>query len=426
MLTHRKKDKIAKNDFLKNFQTNNKHSKCSIDRGLVTIETPWGSECSSLVFDINNKKTIHALNNFIFPPYFDMAIHVDTNLAELFFGFIPSDKDPYKQYISHEFEFYFDGIQYECFYKEPSENFYEIVKSFKRLYNDKEDILTPQLDVYKDSLKIGDLPPNAKLFFSKRVAKNFYIKASKPFTQINIVKLARNLNFAMRYYDRRSPLVIIRAEKEADQDNKIEWSRFIEKKFPKSISIEPLDDFMLQLIEVARITNYRFAFLYYYQVIEYAGFYFIDNKAKKDLRQLLRDPTMISCEEDKLTQLFALISDMNHADDAKMKRVIEEYCNPTVIWNEIINDKDFFTQEIKFDGGFEISALISKDTTVESWKAMWMPKLYDTLTKIRNCLVHARERRQCSVISPTKSNNYKIKRYLPVIARISEQITLNK
>lgn len=413
-------------DFLNVFQKNNPSSKCSIDGETITIEKPWASECSSLVFNIKNTETIKSLNNFIFPPYFDMAIHIDTNIAELFFGFIPPDKDPYKQYINHEFEFYFDGVQYECSYKNPSEQFYEIVKSFKRIYNDAEDLVVSQFKIYQYSINIENLPPSAKSFFSKRVAKNFFIKASKPFSEINIVKLARNLNFAMRYYDRRAPVIIIRAEKEVDQENKIEWSRFIEKKFPASISIEPLDDFILQLIEVARITNYRFALLYYYQVIEYAGFYFIDNKAKKDLRQLLRDPTMISCEEDKLTQIFTFISDMNHADDAKMKKVIEEYCNPLVIWNEVVNDKDFFTQPIKFDGGFEIPALIFKDTTIDAWKTMWMPKVYDNITKIRNCLVHAREKRQCNVIAPTKSNNNKIKRYLPIIARIAEQITLNK
>jgi hypothetical protein len=135
---------------------------------------------------------------------------------------------------------------------------------------------------------------------------------------------------------------------------------------------------------------------------------------------------MVSCAEDKLTQLFVFLSDINHGDDVKMKRVIEEYCNSSVIWKEIDNDKDSFATALSFDGGFEISPLISRDTSAETWSTMWMPKLYDHLTKIRNCLVHAREKRQSNVILPTLDNNIKIKIYLPVIARIAEQIALNR
>jgi hypothetical protein len=53
-----------------------------------------------------------------------------------------------------------------------------------------------------------------------------------------------------------------------------------------------------------------------------------------------------------------------------------------------------------------------------------MPNLYDQLTKIRNSLVHARERRENKVILPSRKNNQKIARIEPVIARVAQQIAL--
>jgi len=109
-----------------------------------------------------------------------------------------------------------------------------------------------------------------------------------------------------------------------------------------------------------------------------------------------------------------------------MRKVIEEYCDPDDIWYEIENDKDFFASPIEFDGGFTLAPLISKDTSISTWKTMWMPKLYDHVTKMRNSLVHARERRQSHVILPTIGNTYKIERYIPLIKRMTEQIALSK
>jgi hypothetical protein len=180
----------------------------------------------------------------------------------------------------------------------------------------------------------------------------------------------------------------------------------------------------LQLIDVAQHTSPRFAFIYYFQVIEYAGFYFVDEKARRALKSFLRDPAMITCPEDRMHELFGALSDLAHNDETRMRKVIEECCNPSVIWKEIENDKAFFSGSISFDGGFVLPPLIAADTSETSWSAMWMPKVYDHLTKIRNCLVHARERRQSNVILPTEANSCRIERYLPIIARMAEEIAL--
>ena len=107
-----------------------------------------------------------------------------------------------------------------------------------------------------------------------------------------------------------------------------------------------------------------------------------------------------------------------------MRKVIEGYCDPIEIWQEIDNNREFYANEVCFDGGFELKPLISNDLSVDAWKSMWMPKLFDQLTKIRNCIVHAREKRHENVILPTSRNNRLVSLYIPPIKRMAEQIAI--
>lgn len=251
------------------------------------------------------------------------------------------------------------------------------------------------------------------------------MKPSIPIADVPLEDLARRTNFIMKYFDRRTPTIDIRQIKPTDPPEDVLPHRFCEGAFPESIAVPQIDEFVLQLIETADETiNPRFAFIYLYQVIEYTGFYFIDDKVRRTLRRHLKDPAMINCPDHKLQEIFALFTELTHNDDVRMRKVIEECCDPAVLWQEIENDKEFFSTARTCDGGFEIPALISTDMTLSAWSSMWMPKLYDQITKIRNCLVHAREKRQSSVILPTENNDQIIERYLPLMRRLAEQLAL--
>ena len=241
---------------------------------------------------------------------------------------------------------------------------------------------------------------------------------------LNVEDLSRHINLLAHYYDRGTPLILIREAIPTDHGKGHKPIRMIEGSFPDSLLMTRIDDIVLQLLEVARTSNVRSAYLYYYQIFEYAGYYYIDEKARKSLRNALRDPALIACGEDKVSELFSIFTDLNHSDEAKMRKVIEDHCDPRVIWTEVSNDIDFYSKEQQFDGGFTLPALVSKDCTDETWKTMWMPKTFDVLTKIRNALVHAREKRENKVILPTLGNNARLARYLPVIQRMAEQLAL--
>jgi len=412
--------------YLSAFQRNNPQCSFTIDEGKLIIERLWNDEDVRFVFDPSEVELLKDINHVAFRPQFDAIFHVDTNELELFYGYLLPEEEPDKSFMNRNFELYFAGQKYNCSYREPSNRLFQFAKRMRRLPVFGQNVAS-QLIAFKDAQQLEKLPEKAKAYYTERVPRSFFISTtSSAILDIDLTQLARHINFHMSYYDRKSPVINIRREEMAEKSKQVVPMRFLAGTFPDAMSIHEIDDFILQLIEVAKESSPRFAFIYYYQVFEYAGFYFVDQKAKKEIRQFLRDPAMIMCPEEKVGELLTVLSDLQHSDEVKMQKVIEEFCDPDGLWGDVENDKDFFSKDVLFDGGFNLSALISGDGSKENWRATWMPKLFTHLTKVRNCLVHAREKRQSQVILPTKTNSDKIKRYLPLIRRLAEQIALSK
>lgn len=406
------------------FQHNNPECKLSIEGECLVIQNPWGSNECRISFSLSDTIDIGQLNTLIFPTQLNAIIHIDTNEIEFIYGYLLPDEEPTKSHINRSFNIHFEGQRFGCRFAEPTDLLLKIAKRTRWLPTEPGEMVVSQLRAFRDFQRLDKLPDRAREYFGKRVPRNFFLKADKPIQSLALDDIAHHINFIMYYYDRRSPIIDIRQESGTKHSEKSLPMRFCEGSFPSSMVLNRIDDLILQLITVARGTNARFAFIYYYQVIEYAGFYFMDERVRKTLKRVLKDPLMINCPNDKIQELFSVFCDTAQNDESRMKKVIEECCDPKVLWLDIVNDKVFFSKAVDYDGGFSLSPLISQDTTEDSWVSMWMPKLFDQITKIRNCLVHARERRQSNVILPTKTNAINIERYLPLIARIAEQIAL--
>jgi hypothetical protein len=413
------------NLYLSDFQKNNPQCKFSFDEDKFVIEKAWAVDNVRFVFDPSEFDGLRDINNIAFLPKFDALFHVDRNEAEFFFAYLKPDEEPDISYLDRNFAFNFMGQTLECCFKEPSQRLFSLAKRIRLLPSFGTQVAT-QLRAFRDVQRLDQLPEQAKDYFDKRVPRSFFVKTEKPILDNDWEQLSRHINFHMQYYDRETPLINIRHDDLKNEQKTLSPRRYLSEPFPTAMAAHDIDDFILQLIEVACYISPRFSFIYYYQVIEYAGFYFVDEKAKKEIRRFLTDPAMVMCPEEKVCELLTVLSDLQHSDETKMRKVIDDYCDPKIIWQEVENDISFFSEQITFDGGFQLPALISKDTSLDTWKTMWMPKIFDQLTKIRNCLVHARERRQSQVIHPTPKNSQLIERYLPIIRRIAEQIALSK
>lgn len=411
--------------YLSDFQRNSPQCKFRMDEGKFNIECVWSVSDVRFTFDPEEVDLLRDINNIAFRSRFDAIFHMDLNEVEFLYTYLIPDEEPMISYIDRSFTFTFLGDTFECGFREPSLRLFELAKRMRRLPSENGPVAV-QLRAFKDVQRLDKLPERAKEYFAKRVPRCFFVKTEKPLLGFDWEQLAKHINFHMQYYDRKTPIINIRHKEETTDIEKFSARRFLADSFPEAMATHKIDDFILQLTEVANSSSPRFAFIYYYQVIEYAGFYFVDEKAKKEIRQFLTDPAMVMCPDDRVSELLTVLSDLQHSDDAKMCRVIDDYCDPRILWREIENDRVFFSSPVEFEGGFQLLALVADDTSIDTWRTMWMPKTFHQLTKIRNCLVHGRERRQSQVILPSPTNTRLIERYLPLIRRIAEQIALAK
>ncbi len=408
---------------LSNYFLTNTHSSFEVDdENRIIILCPWNRNDARLVGKAEDKGFVDALNNIRLSNKFDAIFHTDANLVEFIYAFLDPTDDNEKEIIDRNFWFHYSGRRYNCYFAEPTDRLYAIAKSFERLHYELHSRSVRQIAAFKNYTNVDDSNERRKAYFDKRVPRSFFVQCPEPSDDALIEALARHMNFAMTSYDRGSPTIQLYEDSESPE--KPEPIRYIEGAFPDEFSVPEMDDFLLKLLEVGRVTSARFSFVYYYQVLEYAGYYHIDAETRSKLKRFLKDPTVINCSEDKISELLNLLPSLNHNDEVKIRKMISAYCDPSVIWKEIENDKDFFSNSHCFEGGFETKALISNSTDLLSWNTMWMPKLYDYLTKIRNALVHARERRENKVILPTLTNNRNLERLTPLIRRMAEQIAL--
>lgn len=408
---------------LSEFKKNNPHCSISIDGNGLRIDKPWGCDDCLLVFDLKDTQFVEDLNKIKLSPKFDAIIHMDNNAIEFIFAYLLPKNKITKDYMNREFTLHFDGTEMLCKFAEPTSRLMTVARAFKRLPSEEGIRTVPQLLAFKDSQKTDKLSDPNKAYFTERVPRSFFLQSSTNIEKLDLELVARHVNFLMQFYDRKSPTILIRSD-ETKLGEKFMPLRYIEDKFPSSLVIRPMDDVILKLLEVANISSPRFAFLYYYQIFEYAGYYYLDNKIRSQLMNLFRTPTIVNCSDEHLENIIGIMSEFSYNDEVRMRKAIEEKCDPCAIWKEIEHNKDFFCEPLLFDGGFQLNALISNDMTENSWRAAWMPKLFDCFTKIRNCIVHAREKRESRVILPTKGNNRKIERYLPLIARTAEQLAI--
>jgi len=421
--TVRRKSATKQPDMLKTFKANN--PQCSIreeDETLI-VEKPWGDDSSRFVFKLNEKKAMEDLNNVLFLPQFDAIIHLDTNTIEFIYGYLLPDDTNSKSHMDRAFEFFYREDKFECKFAAPTKRLMNLAVRYKRRAG-TEPGPGHQILAFRDAQKADELGTRVKEYFDKRSPRSFFIKPSQPVREVDLEAVARHINFLAYYYDRKTAVIEIRPNEADEVLPTFKPLVKLDENFPQKLAIKELDGLLLQLVETARKSPSRFAFVYYFQVIEYAAFHFLDAKQKRALTQILRDPSIVSCGEDKLTELFSLLPLLNQAEDDKKKMVLNEFCRPREIWLEIENDRNFFSSPILFDGGVEIPGLISNGITVEEWEKHKMLKLFENIRDIRNLLVHAREKRQNNVILPTRANNRKLQRYLPVIRRVAEQITL--
>jgi len=414
----------AKDDYVEKFLRRNAGSKI-LEEPDICINAAWGdpgiqielpSDGTNIFFD--------DLSNMILPHRLYAIYHCDTKEVEFIYTFLNIESESDKDIANRRFVFHYQSTDYLCEFRMPTERLFRLASQVRRTPGEQHSGLR-NLIPFRDFAKKDTLPTRVKEWLENRSPRSFFISPVQEDEIDAIPELCRRLNLYMQYYDRSSPIVVILEEDVGDSGSLPPQRRMISGgKFPAAISTTEIDEFYIHVLESARKADRRYQFVLYYQVIEYAGFHFIDSELRLALRKILRNPAVVDCGEESIAKILSAMTPGQHDDDRKMQSVIKSCCDMSILWEDVDICRDVLSKPIEFDGGFRLDPLISANTTPEAWASMGSEKLFQSLRKIRNAIVHARERRENLVILPGQANDRRLVPYLRLIQRVAEQIAI--
>ena len=231
----------------------------------------------------------------------------------------------------------------------------------------------------------------------------------------------------MSYYHRDTPNLVIF---EQDLEEKIyETPCYTAKEnFPEIINFSKIDPILLDLFQISRKTsNIRLKFIFYFQVLEYCAYYHLNDDLKKRLTNIIKRPDLLNNTNNYSKLIIEEFKDhfKQNDDSAKLEKLINDFCTWDDIKLEIETNKDYFSNDLVFDGGLKIQALINATENFENEPKGIMKSVKSNIEKIRNVLVHLRESRENKVILPTPKNNNLLIPYLHLVQRIAEKIAIH-
>lgn len=412
---------------LSQFLETNSHARIDVHEDTPCIAKPWNDE--SLVINIPEgmeETAAELLNTVKLPTRFSGIYHTEAGVMEFIFVPIDEEDDLFQRY----FELNFAGEKFQCSFDEASPQLryissmsgltgvetgtnYRNLSSLKYYFN----VLIKEAmeeEIEEEEQQYRELIPTS-----------FFIRGFENFDTDEVINLSKHLNFMMPYYDRNSPIIEIHPE-DRTEETPFGQLELIKNKFPENLQSNKKDSILLELVLTAnQQRESRLTFLYYYQVLEYASFYYLDQDIKFEVEKILNNPDLRANLGEYTGQILDILSEDQRDNAAKIVNVVNNVCNPKSIWEEIDENKQFFSHEMEFEGGFKLGKLISESTSYKEFEAMWTPKLPHTIRKIRNALVHGRESRQGFHIVPSKSNDLKLQPYINIIRRIAEEIVIH-
>lgn len=383
----------------------------------INITGLWND--SSLMCRFPKETNLDILNSIILPEEFSAIIHNADNCIEFIFGPL----HPEDSIINRKFEFNYNNENFELSYESPTLVLETIAKGF-RPNEESTDTRYRNLRPFKDFYR-EDKTPGMEKFFKDRVPISFFIKGNIDKID-NYTEFAKHLNFYMKFYHRRSPAILIFSEKQ-EKDEFNEYCHTIENGFPEHINSIQIEPVILDLFHIATETpNIRMKYIFYYQVLEYCSYYYLNEDLKRKLNNVVKNPDIINNSNHYSKILVEEFKNYFKANDdrQKLEKLINNYVSYSDIQEEIIANYEYFSTDLEFEGGFKITALIKGEEDAKDPHKDILKSIVDRVDKIRNVLVHIRESRENKVILPTRKNNHLLIPYLFLVRRIAETIAI--
>ena len=402
---------------MKNIKEKNPTVEITTETEHINISKLWNDNTFMCRFPLNID--LDFLDNLTFPEAFSAIIHNDLNQIEFIFGPL-KNKEPI---IGRNFQFNYKSKTFEIIYEKSSDRLITIAKSFREV-EESDESRYRNLRAFRDFFK-DEKSEAMERFFSDREPISFFIRGDLTVIS-DYFDFAKCLNFYMSFYDRKSPKIYIHKEK-LESESYSEFCHTENDEFPSHINSVKIEPVLLDLFQIASETkNMRLKYIFYYQVLEYCSYYYLNEGLKRKLNNIVKNPDIINNSNHYSQLLIEEFKDHFKAnnDKQKLEKLITENCEYSDLKNDILINAKYFSTDLKFDGGFKITALFTNEGQVENPPKDIMKSIIDRVDKIRNVLVHIRESRENKVILPTQKNNNLLIPYLFLLKRLSEVIAI--
>jgi hypothetical protein len=387
------------------------------DKKQRVLQKPWNDSSFALFVPEHADDLAEALNNVILPERLTAIYHKDSRKLEVIWTAY-SLEESQKELIGRKFNFHYLGNAHKCHFSRCSERLLIIAEN-----------LIPLRMSYTSFRNLQSF--NAFILNRKNSNTNNAVDQPICFWIENIdwnidkiIEIVNNINFYLSYYDNDSPTVLIHPAGEDEKPSP--RNRYITGSFPKNINGKQLDNNLVSFWNASSSGDAARKFQYYYRIIEYASFFYLESSARITVKRILSAPDAIDDIESVTEKLMAAFQTSKLDEYAKFAQIIQDTVDPKILWSEMSQNIPAFSKDIKFDGGFLLKSVISTTTKESSY----LPKGLETFTKairdIRNALSHGRDFKSSLVITPTARNLKALQPWVHLIAAAAGQVVLYK
>ena len=382
-----------------------------------SIIRPWGEEAIEIPVRTDDEELLESLNAVRLPPRFTAIWHEDSKELEVIFTVLRGEDD----LLARKFEFRYKGCSYHCSFGPASLRLRAIARTARPSGSGWSSDLRNLQPFYRFEHLLEELPDVDYVKSGKPTS--FWIRGIGNYDDDRIEEVVRNLNFHMSYFDWHTPTIIIHEEAvHAEKADNLHPS--LGTHFPDYLSGQDIDQHLLILWENARRGDPLLRFIHYYQILEYAGFYHVKDKVRREIERSIVAPDAVARPDRVAQQILDAIAAERRSDETKINEMIAECVDLQEMWLVLKGSLADFSEAVELEGGFMLPQLVGLEVSYEDFAQSWNRQFPPALHQVRNALVHARESRQSTTIAPTAANRSRLTPWLLPLSQTAARVML--
>ncbi len=358
----------------------------------VFIDKPWGDSSLALTIPPEFEELAKVLDNVYLPEQLSALWHTDTMDLEVIytaFQLMPSQRE----LVGRKFKFTYDGATHTCEFTRSSDRLLKIAQHTQPI--------TESTTGHRNLLSFHIYGATPEEHRDEMEPISFWIRRIE-WNEDKVVDFARHLNFYMTYFDIKSPAVLLHFKDSGQQVTP--GTRYRRGSFPPVITGHTLDENLMSLWAAASSGDAARRFQYYYRIIEYASFFYLEESARAAVKRVIAAPDLMADLGSTVERLMAALNESRMDDVARFNAVLRECVDVSAVWREMAKNMTSFSEPVNFDGGFVLAPIVAPTLTDEQFGVKGCDVFGRAIRELRNALTHGRDTKSAAIILPTRRN----------------------